>query len=157
MNMSISPFATALAAVALTLLVVGCAAPRNSDTYYGGQALRAQSVDLGVIESLRPVQFQQGQTGVGTVGGAALGGIAGSTIGGGSRANAAGAIAGAIVGGIVGSAIERDATRANSIEITVRLDSGKMIAIAQQGTGEEYRPGDRVRVLSAGYSTRVSR
>jgi hypothetical protein len=32
-----------------------------------------------------------------------------------------------------------------------------MIAIAQQGTGDEYRPGDRVRVLSDGYTTRVSR
>ena len=157
MNTAISRFTTALALVALALLAAGCAAPRNSDTYYGGQALRAQSVDLGVIESLRPVQIQQGQTGVGTVGGAALGGIAGSTLGGGSRANAAGAIAGAIIGGMVGSAIERDATKANGVEITVRLDSGKMIAIAQQGTGDEYRPGDRVRVLSDGYTTRVSR
>jgi len=144
MNTAISRFTTALALVALALLAAGCAAPRNSDTYYGGQALRAQSVDLGVIESLRPVQIQQGQTGVGTVGG-------------GSRANAAGAIAGAIVGGMIGSAIERDATKANGVEITVRLDSGKMIAIAQQGTGDEYRPGDRVRVLSDGYTTRVSR
>jgi outer membrane lipoprotein SlyB len=146
----------ALALGTLVLLVAGCATPPTGDTYYAGQALRAQSVELGVIESLRPVQIQQPQSGVGTVGGAALGGIAGSTIGGGSRANAAGAIAGAIIGGMIGSAIERDASKANGVEITVRLDSGKMIAIAQAGTGEEFRPGDRVRVLSDGYTTRVS-
>ncbi len=147
----------ALALVALVLLAAGCAAPRNSDTYYSGEALRAQSVDLGVIESLRPVQIQQGQSGVGTVGGAALGGIAGSTLGSGSRANTAGAIGGAIVGGLIGSAIERDATKANGVEITLRLDSGKMIAVVQEGTGAEFRPGDRVRVLSDGRTTRVTR
>jgi outer membrane lipoprotein SlyB len=138
------------------VIVAACATPRNSDTYYAGQALHAQSVEQGVTESLRPVTIQQPQTGVGTVGGAALGGIAGSTIGGGSRANAAGTIAGAIVGGVIGSTIERDATKANGVEITVRLDSGKMIAIAQEGAGTEFRPGDRVRVLSDGYTTRVT-
>ncbi len=150
-------FTTALALVALALLAAGCAAPRTGDTYYRGEALRAQSVDLGVIESLRPVQIQQGQSGVGTVGGAVLGGIAGSTLGSGSRANAAGAVGGAIVGGLVGSAIERDVTKANGVEVTVRLDSGKLIAVVQEGTGAEFRPGDRVRVLSDGHTTRVSR
>ena len=95
-------------------------------------------------------------TGVGTVGGAAIGGIAGSTIGGSGRANAAGAIAGAIVGGIVGNAVENNANQRNGIEITVRLDSGQMIAVPQENAGENFRPGDRVRVLSDGRTTRVT-
>lgn len=138
------------------LLVAGCAPMRSGDVYHRGEALRAQSVEFGTIEGLRPVTIEGGQTGVGTVGGAALGGIAGSTVGGG-RGSAVGAVAGAILGGIAGSAVERDVTKANGVEITVRLDSGRMIAVVQEGAGAEFRPGERVRVLSDGYSTRVSR
>lgn len=145
-----------VAAALAAALLAGCAAPRSGDVYRRGEALRAQSVELGVVESLRPVMIEGGQTGVGTIGGAALGGIAGSTVGGG-RGSAAGAVAGAILGGIAGSAVERDVTRANGIEITVRLDSGRMIAVVQEGNGPEFQPGDRVRVTSDGQHTRVSR
>lgn len=145
-----------LAAVVVAVLA-GCAAPRTGDTYYRGETLRAQTVEMGVIESLRPVTIQGGPTGVGTVGGAALGGVAGSALGSGTRASVAGGIAGAIVGGIVGSAVEKEATKGEGVEITVRLDSGRTIAVVQEGTGAEFRPGDRVRVTSDGYTTRVSR
>lgn len=43
----------------------------------------------------------------------------------------------------------------NGIEITVRLDSGRLIAITQ-AADESFRVGDRVRVLSGGGTTRVS-
>jgi outer membrane lipoprotein SlyB len=95
-------------------------------------------------------------TGVGTVGGAALGGIAGAQIGGSGAANAAGAIAGAIVGGLVGNAVENNANQRNGVEVTVRLDSGRTIAVPQENAGENFRPGYRVRLLSDGYSTRVA-
>jgi outer membrane lipoprotein SlyB len=154
------PFSHTFAAIAAALVLVvlaGCAPARSGDVYRRGEALRAQSVELGVIESLRPVRIEGGDSGVGTVGGAALGGIAGSTLGGGSRAHAAGAIAGAILGGLAGTAIERDVNKANGIEVTVRLDSGRMLAVVQEGDGAEFRPGDRIRVLSDGYTTRVAR
>lgn len=157
MNTPTSRCRIALVLAAVALVAAGCAPARSGDVYYRGEALRAQSVELGVIESLRPVQIQGGQSGVGTVGGAVLGGIAGSTVGGGSRAHAAGAVAGAIVGGLVGSAIERDVTKANGVEITVHMDSGRMIAVVQEGSGAEFRPGDRVRVTSDGHTTRVTR
>ena len=51
----------------------------NGDTHYPGRALRAQSVDLGVIESLRPATIQRPQTGAVPVARTAPGGIAGST------------------------------------------------------------------------------
>ncbi len=72
-------FTTALATIALPPVASLGAAPTNGDTHSPGQALRAQSVDLGVIESPRPATIQQPQTGAGAVGGAAPGGIAGST------------------------------------------------------------------------------
>jgi outer membrane lipoprotein SlyB len=147
--------ALVLALVSL-IFIGGCAPERSGDVYQRGEALCAQSVEFGSIDSLRPVRIEGEQSGVGTVGGAVLGGIAGSTIGGG-RGSAAGAVAGAILGGIVGNAVEKDVTKANGVEVTVRLDSGRIIAIVQQGSGEEFRPGDRVRVTSDGYTTRVTR
>lgn len=144
------------AVLALVIALSACAPQPRSDLYYPAQAGRAQSVEFGVIDSLRYVQMAAPNTGVGTVGGAALGGIAGSTIGGGSRANAAGAIAGAIIGGIAGTAIENNANQRTGVELVVRLDSGRMLALVQGDDGN-LRPGDRVRVMSDGYTTRVSR
>ena len=142
---------------ALAVAVAACAPSQRGDVYQRGQALRAQSVDFAVVEAVRPVQIAGGSTGVGTVGGASLGGIAGSTVGGGSRANAAGAIAGALLGGLNGTAVEQGATQKPGVELTVRLDAGRIIAVIQDDAGEAFRPGDRVRVLSDGYTTRVAR
>jgi outer membrane lipoprotein SlyB len=45
-------------------------------------------------------------------------------------------------------------TRQQGLQITVRLDSGRTIAVTQ-AADEAFRPGDRVRVLSGGGVTRV--
>ena len=87
--------------------------------------------------------------------GAVIGGIGGSQIGGSSSANAAGAIAGALIGGLIGNAAEHDVNRGTGVEITARLDSGRTIALVQDA-GEQFRPGDRVRILSDGRTTRVT-
>lgn len=156
MNRSLKYLATlslvALAAVGLG----GCAYPGGPNTYYSGQALRAQSVEFGVVENVRPIQLQGPNTGIGAVSGATLGGVAGSAVGGGTGQVAA-VVGGAILGGLIGNAVETDAARANGVELTVRLDSGRMIAVAQGDSGEAFRPGDRVRILSDGYTTRVAR
>ena len=157
MNVFVSRVRLVVLAVLGAAFVAGCATPQTGDTYTRGEALRAQTVEMGVLESLRPVKIENAQTGVGTVGGAALGGVAGSALGSGTRASVAGAIAGAIVGGLVGTAVEKEVGKADGVELTVRLDSGRMIAVVQEGSGAEFRPGDRVRVTSDGYTTRVSR
>ncbi|HVO87106.1 MAG TPA: glycine zipper 2TM domain-containing protein [Casimicrobiaceae bacterium] len=143
--------------VALTAaLLLSACAPMPPYGYPAYQAYRPQSVELGVVETARGVRMQGPDTGVGTVAGAALGGLAGSGIGSGGG-NAAAIIGGAILGGIAGNAVERDASKFNGVEVTVRLDSGRMIAVVQPDAGEFFRPGDRVRVVSDGYAARVSR
>jgi outer membrane lipoprotein SlyB len=142
-------------AALLAVILAGCATPAGPGYYYRGEALRPQSVEMGVVENLRPIALQAPDTGVGTVGGAALGGLAGSAAGHGAG-QAAAIIGGAILGGLVGNTVERDANRRPGVELTVRLDSGRMIAVVQDDTGEPFRPGDRIRVLSDGYRTRVS-
>jgi len=141
-------------AAACVAVLGGCAYPAGSYDYRGYQVMGEQSVRFGVVDSVRPVRLHAGETGVGTVGGAALGGLAGSTVGGGNG-QVAGAIGGAILGGILGSNIEQSANQRPGVEVTVQLDNGQYISVVQEAD-EAFRPGDRVRVLSGRGSTRVT-
>ncbi len=146
-----------LGAVFSGLLVAGCASPGlGGGNYTRSQVRGEQTVRLGVVESVRDVTIDARDTGTGTLAGAALGGIAGSTLGSGSKANAAGAIAGAVVGGIIGSSVEKSNNDRRGVEVTVRLEGGKLIAVTQE-KDEDFRVGDRVRILSGQGATRVSR
>jgi outer membrane lipoprotein SlyB len=119
----------------------------SGSAYSREQARQAQDVKLGIVQSVRDVQIEGTKSNVGTLGGAALGGVAGSTIGEG-KGQIAGAIGGAILGGIAGAAAEEAITRRPGLEITVRLDNGKMMAVTQEAD-EAFSPGERVRVLTS--------
>ena len=143
--------------LAASMLVAGCASPGvGGGDYSRGQVRGEQSVRLGVVEGVRDVIIDANNTGTGTVAGAALGGIAGSTVGGGRRANAAGAIAGAVVGGLIGNSIEKNNNDRQGVEVTIRLEGGRIIAVTQ-GKDEDFRVGDRVKILSGQGATRVTR
>ena len=90
---------------------------------------------------------------VGTVAGAAIGGLAGSTLGHGTG-SAVTTILGAVGGGLAGNAIEHSATAQNSEEIVIRLDTGATIAVVQGGA-QDFEAGQRVRVLSGSRGSRV--
>ncbi|MER2601635.1 MAG: glycine zipper 2TM domain-containing protein [Candidatus Competibacter phosphatis] len=137
--------ATVAVVLAAGLVLSGCPASMSGGAYSRDQAREAQEVRLGYVESVRQVLIEGTRSGVGAVSGAALGGVAGSTIGRG-RGQVAGAIGGAVLGGLAGSAIEENATRQPGLEITVQLDNGRMVAVTQ-AADEPFYPGDRVRVL----------
>jgi outer membrane lipoprotein SlyB len=84
-----------------------------------------------------------------------VGGIAGSTVGAG-RGSAVAAVIGAVAGGVAGQAAEQGVTGKRGVEVTVKLDNGQMVAIMQEAD-ETFRPGDRVRILSDGATSRVTR
>ena len=135
--------------------LAGCASPPHSGreyTYY--QAQGEQTVRMGVVESVREVSIVNPDSGTGTVAGAALGGLGGSTIGNGNG-SAAMALVGAVAGGLIGNRVENNANHKPGYEITVKLDSGELRAITQLAD-EMFRPGERVRLLSNGITTRVS-
>mgnify|MGYP001216196220 CR=1 FL=1 len=112
--------------------------------------------DSGVLGYLvKPVQIEGTKTPVGGLAGAAVGGVAGSNVGGG-KGQIIGGIIGAVAGGRAGAAAEEGLTRKQGMEITVRLDNGSLIAVVQEAD-QQFAPGDRVRVLSGGGATRVSR
>jgi outer membrane lipoprotein SlyB len=132
----------------------GCAASQSGSAYSREQARQVQEVEMGVVESVRQVQIEGTKTPIGAAAGAAVGGIAGSNVGGGSG-QAVGAILGAVGGGLAGAAVEEGITRKPGLEITVRLDNGRMIAVTQEAD-EAFAPGERVRVLTGGGVTRVA-
>ena len=137
------------------LVVGGCASSRSGDVYTRNQTRQEMTVRMGIVESVREVAMEGTKTGTGSFAGAAIGGIAGSTAGGG-KGHIVGAIVGAVIGGIAGSAIEEQATKKNALEITIKVDGGQLIAVVQE-MGENFYPGDRVRILSGSGSTRVTR
>jgi outer membrane lipoprotein SlyB len=146
------PFSLALAGAGI---LAGCATPPESGSVYNSyQTMNEQVVRMGTVESIRNVTIASPESGVGTLSGAALGGLGGSQIGGGKGSIATGII-GAVAGGLVGQQVERNASNRPGFEITVRLDSGELRAITQPAD-EMFRPGDRVRLLSNGYTTRVT-
>jgi outer membrane lipoprotein SlyB len=136
-------------------LLSACATGVGGDDYSREQTRREQTVRLGVVDSVREVKIEGTRSGVGAVAGGAVGGVAGSTVGQG-RGSTVGAVLGSVAGGVAGQAAEQGATRQTGLEITVKLDSGRLIAVTQ-AAGESFKPGDRVRVLSDGATTRVTR
>lgn len=142
--------------VVLTLaaLLVACASSNSGSVYKRDEAGRTQTVRTGVVESVRQVKLEGTKTPVGTTAGAVVGGVAGSTVGHGAG-SVLGAVVGAVAGGLAGSAIEEGVTRKDGIEITVRLDTGGLIAVVQEAD-EQFHPGEKVRLLESGGTTRVS-
>jgi len=147
---------TALLLMSTVALLAGCASSKSGDVYTREQARYEHTVRVGMVESVREVQLEGTRTPVGGLAGAAVGGIAGSSVGGGKGAAIA-AVVGAVAGSLLGSNLEEGATRKPALEITVRLDSGQMLSIVQEGHAAEFRPGDRVRVLSGRGESRVTR
>lgn len=132
----------------------GCASTTSGSVYSGGQARQEQTVRMGVVESVRQVTIEGSKSGVGTIAGGVVGGVAGSNVGGG-KGSTIGSILGAVAGGLAGNAIEQGTTKKPGLEITVKLDSGGLRAITQDAD-ENFRPGERVRLLSGGGVTRVT-
>lgn len=138
------------------VILAGCASSRSGEVYSRDQARREMTVRMATVESVREVQLEGTRSGVGTVAGGAVGGIAGASMGRG-RGEVIGAVIGAVAGGVAGSALEQGTTRKRGVELTVRLDDGKIIAVVQEDDPALYRVGDRVRVLSDYRETRVAR
>jgi len=78
---------------------------------------------------------------------------AGSSVGSG-RGAAAGGVVGTVVGAVVGESVAQGAPR-QALEITVRLDEGRVIAVTQPVGKQSFKTGDRVRVVSDGRTARV--
>lgn len=143
--------------VLLSLLAVlaGCASTAPSASVYRpGQTMNEQTIRMGSVESVRKVTIAGRNTGAGAMAGALIGSAAMSNVGRGSGSFVA-SIVGAIAGSAIGQHAEASAASQPGYEITVRLDNGELRAVTQLAD-ELFQPGERVRLLSTGYSTRVT-
>ena len=129
--MRVTRIALCIAALGM-LTLTSCASSMSGSAYRRDQARQAQTVHEGTVVYVRPVQIEGTKSGLGTIAGGIMGAALGSTIGGGS-------------GRVVATAAE-GVTRQNGLEITVELDNGEVIAVAQ-AADEIFEVGDRVRVL----------
>lgn len=144
------------AALGAVTLIAGCAShSASSQVYTYGQAQREQVVRHGTVESVRPISIRSDQTsGIGAVSGAAMGGVAASSIGGG-RGKILATMGGALLGGLAGDTIEDRVQRSQGLEITVRMDNGETRVIAQEAD-VPISVGQRVQVISGAGPVRVS-
>ena len=148
-------FVTALILIAVT--ITGCAQSTSGRTYSEKQSRTSYEVLMGTLIDVRDVTIERDERGVGTISGAAIGGIAGSHAGGG-RGKAITTIIGALAGGIIGNKVEGEVMKEQGVELLIELDSGKTIAVIQgRDPKDDFRVGDRVRVLSRGGETRVTK
>lgn len=147
MNVKRKPAACAILLLLLLLSLAACA-PQTGGSFTSGQTRRPHSVDMGSITRLEAAFINNDATGIGALGGAVVGGVAGSTLGGGTG-RVLTALGGAILGGLLGTGIERGLNSKDAVEVTVQLDDGQMLAIVQELGDEEraFAVGDRVRVL----------
>lgn len=129
----------------------GCAASQSGSAYARTQTRQAQQVQLGTVQSVREVLIEGTKSGAGTATGAIVGGLAGNQIGGGSGKQIA-TVLGALGGAYAGAAAEEGITRQPGLEIIVQLDNGRAIAVTQ-AADEPFRPGERVRLLTAADGT----
>ncbi|MEO5686245.1 MAG: hypothetical protein ABIR54_02710 [Burkholderiaceae bacterium] len=142
-----------IAAVASIGSLAGCVVA-NPNTVSAYDAQRMSTVQDATVLSVRPVTLQGRDTGIGTVSGAVVGGIAGSNVGG-PRTGGIVGIAGMIVGGLIGNAVERDATQQQAFEILMQLRNGDRRAVVQGVSGDQFVAGDPVILVTTGGRTRV--
>ena len=144
------------ALIGLLVLVTGCQSTLTGESYSRSEARKAQQVQYGMVEYLRPVAIEGTKTPIGAGAGAAVGGIAGSSVGSGKGAAVA-SVVGAVAGGVAGAAAEEQVTKRQGVEITVRLDNNQIIAVVQEvAPGVSFQVGDRVRVLTINGTTRIA-
>jgi outer membrane lipoprotein SlyB len=139
----------------IVLALVGCSAvpSKSGQVYQRGQALQVQSVQYGVVTSVRPVRIEGTQSGVGIAAGGAIGGLLGSGFGGGNGIIVT-SIIGALIGGVSGNAIENQVTSRNGTEVTVKMGN-RFIAVVQEAD-EQFRVGDTVQIITDNITARVT-
>ncbi len=84
----------------------------------------------GKVESVSAVQQKGEGTGLGVVGGAVVGGLVGSRVGGGSGKSLA-TVLGAVGGGVAGNEIEKRSRATTVYQVHVRMDDGSLRTFTQ--------------------------
>ncbi len=137
-----------LIAIATAAALAGCATggAYQAGNYHNG--LQAQSVLLGTVVSIEAVKAApRGQMNGGGLLGLIAGAALGSAVGHGAGTTIAEGVGG-LVGAVAGSKIENRGQQKAAEQVTVILQSGKMIAVVEQG--EKFHLHEVVQVVFSG-------
>ncbi len=141
-----------------SLGLAACSQPNmNSAVYTPSAAMRAQNVQMGTITGVRSVEIRHMTGNSDAVMGAIAGGAAGALLGdqfGKGKGNALVTGIGAVAGAAAGGNVAQRANRIPAQEWTVRLDSGRTIAVVQNDA--QLSVGQYVRVIDDGARTRLA-
>lgn len=130
-----------------TLSVGGCTLPSRGDVYSRQETRQAWDVRYGEVTDVDPVTIEGQRTAMGKVGGGYVGYEAGRAIGGHGTSGDIGGAVGAVAGAVAGEAVEERVTRQDGLQITVKLDDGRVIAVVQ-AADQPFEVGERVKVFS---------
>lgn len=111
-------------------LLAGCGPSYAPDTYATNAAQQANKTEQGMVIGVRPVKISAAGT-VGTVTGAAAGGIAGSQAVA-APISAFTALGGSLVGGIAGSAAEHAMEDTDAFEYIIRKTNNELVSVTQK-------------------------
>ena len=129
----------------------GCGPSYSPNTYASDAAQKENKVEQGIVVGVRNVAVSASGA-VGTVTGAAAGGIAGSQVGVGPT-SAFTALGGSLVGGLAGSAAEHVTSDTTAFEYIVRKTTGDLVSVTQKDK-VPLTLGEKVLVI-AGNQARV--
>lgn len=137
-------------AVCATVLVLALALPAVA------QSNMAQQIRYGEVVSVERVVIKDRPTGTGSRVGATAGAVAGYALADyGDRW--LGGLLGGVIGGAAGGAVERSARKKKGWELIIQVEGGSETGIQVPGKKQVYKPGDRVRLMTApDGSTKVS-
>lgn len=140
-------------AMGLVLLacLAACGPTYSPDTYTSTAVQQANKVEQGVLVGVREVAVSASGT-VGTVTGAAAGGIVGSQVGSGAL-SALGALGGTVLGGLAGQAAEKVTGEPRAYEYIVRKPGGELVSVTQKDE-QPLKIGLKVLVI-AGSQARI--
>ncbi len=123
----------------------GSSAPVTTTSSAGTTTSTASG--YGVVQAIDVVPREQAGSGIGlgTVAGAAVGGLLGSQVGSGSGRTAA-TVAGAAGGALAGNAMEKNARASDQVyRVSVRMDNGSVQTLLQEAV-PAVQAGERVRL-----------
>jgi outer membrane lipoprotein SlyB len=133
--------------VAMAFLLASCEGLGNlGSPKVSPQAIASSVNGTGTIQSIEQVPREQG-LGLGTLAGAAVGGVLGNQFGGGLGRTAT-TVAGAAGGAYVGHEIEKRGSSGEQIyKVTIRMDDGSTQSFAQEAA-PSVKQGDRVKITN---------
>ena len=128
-------------------LMTGCSNTPSSNTYTTAQAGTLQEVQFGTVTSVRNVMIREDNAETGKLAGGVIGGTLGSDVGQG-KGQIVGGVAGAVLGGTVGMLADSSLQSKPGVELTIRMQDGKTVALAQVAD-ENFAVGDEVKIMTS--------